>query len=44
MDLNQLVMMYLAIGNDDRPSSFADCLEQDGVNLDHEKYLQYQEK
>jgi hypothetical protein len=31
MDLNQLVMNYLAIDNDDRPSSFADCLEHDGV-------------
>jgi hypothetical protein len=44
MDLNRLVLNYLAIELDDRPSSLVDCVEDDGVNLDPAKYLQYEEK
>ena len=42
--MNQLVTKYLAIDLDERPSSLVDCLGKDGVSLDPEKYLQYQEK
>jgi NTP pyrophosphatase (non-canonical NTP hydrolase) len=44
MDLNKLVLNYLAINDDDRPSSLTDCLANDGVSLDPEKYRQHQEK
>ena len=44
VETNTIITQYLAVDLDDRPSSLVDCLGDDGINLDPEKYLQYQEK
>jgi hypothetical protein len=42
--MNKLIIDYVAVDLDDRPSSLVDCLAKDDLILDPLKYCQYQDK
>jgi DDE superfamily endonuclease len=42
--MNTILLNYLAVDLDDRPSSLVDCIGKDGITIDPAKYLEYQEK
>jgi hypothetical protein len=44
MKMNKILLNYLAMDLDDRPSSLVDCIGKDGITIDPAKYLEYQEK
>jgi DDE superfamily endonuclease len=42
--MNDLVLKYIAVNQDDRPSCLLDCLDEDGISIDLEQYEAYGEK